>query len=227
MSWDPVPQVCGHGWQVEGAEFGRLDAGGDAHSAGWFVMVKLRVFFNQIYHFLHLFNDVLRGLSITNIVDGTDQNDLKSVRFVAQVHPVQHSGHVPHPAAHHCLHLKVVVSSKVGVLPDVEQGATGEQHPPSHVGGQLCRLILLADRAGEGAQSAILEGELPNLLGAEVVVVHLGLPGATEGAGLVPVLALFLLLSDPGYVPGPDHFGVDQGDWLACWPVGWRGPGNS
>ena len=120
-----------------------------------------------------------------------------------------------------------MINKKVGVLPDVEQGTAGEQHPPGHICGQLCGLLSLANRTGKGAQFSILQGELPDLLGAEVVVVHLPVPGAAEGTEAVPVLALILLLPDSGYVPGPDHIRVDEGDWLASWPVGWRGPGYS
>ena len=66
----------------------------------------------------------------------------------------------------------MVVNIKVGVLPDVEQGAAGEQHHPGDIGRQLYRLLLLADGVGEGCQWSVLEGELPDLLGAEVVVEH-------------------------------------------------------
>ena len=60
-----------------------------------------------------------------------------------------------------------------------------------------------------------------------MVVVHLPVLGAAEGAEAVPVPALLLLLLNSGYVPGPDHVRVDEGDRLASWPVGWRGPGYS
>ena len=90
--WEPVPQVCGLGWQVVGAELGWLDAGCKAYSAGRFVLVELRVLVHQLFHLMHLLNDVLRGLSISNIVDGTDKNDFKPVGFVTQVHSVQYSG---------------------------------------------------------------------------------------------------------------------------------------
>ena len=73
--WDPVPQVCGIGWQVERAELGGLDAGGNAHSAGRIVSVELRVLFNQLFHLLHLLNDVLRSLSVPYVVDGADEDD--------------------------------------------------------------------------------------------------------------------------------------------------------
>jgi hypothetical protein len=76
-----------------------------------------------------------------------------------QIHPVQYSSQVSHAAVQHCLHLKVI-NKKVGVLPDVEQGAAGELHPPGHIGWQLCGLLFLAD----GAQSSVLEGELPDLI---------------------------------------------------------------
>lgn len=90
------------------------------------------------------------GLSVTNVVDGADEDDYK---------PVQYSSQVSHAAAHHCLNLKVI-NKKVGVLPDVEQGPAGEQHPPGHICWQLCWLLVLADEA----QSSVLEGELPDLI---------------------------------------------------------------
>ena len=58
-----------------------------------------------------------------------------------------------------------------------------------------------------------------------MVVEHLPVLGAAEGAEAVPVPALLLLLPNPGHVPRPNHFRVDESDWLACWPVVWHGPG--
>ena len=77
-----MPQVCCIGWQVEGGELRGLDAGGNAHSALRVMSVELGVVFYQLFHLFHFLNDVLGSLSVTNVVDGADEDDYKPVRFI-------------------------------------------------------------------------------------------------------------------------------------------------
>jgi hypothetical protein len=59
-----------------------LDAGGNAHSALRVMSVELGVVFYQLFHLFHFLNDVLGSLSVTNVVDGADEDDYKPDRFV-------------------------------------------------------------------------------------------------------------------------------------------------
>ena len=92
-----------------------------------------------------------------------------------------------------------MINKKVGVLPDVEQGAAGELHPPGHIGWQLCGLLFLAD----GTQSSVLEGELPDLMCAAVLVKHLPVLGTAEGQRLT--LCLLSFCSSPGRIKIKQH----------------------
>ena len=92
-----------------------------------------------------------------------------------QVQLVQNPSKVSHPPPHHGLHLEVGVHSEVVVLPDVEEGAAGQQHPPGDISGEFHRLLCLADGTREGPKgpAPVLGSEIPQLLCAEVMVEHL------------------------------------------------------